>query len=48
MVPAINKFFDNVLVMDKDDAMKKNRLGLIQRIAALSDGIADLSHLEGF
>ena len=48
MVPAINKFFDNVLVMDKDEELKNNRLGMIQKIAALSEGTADLSHLEGF
>jgi glycyl-tRNA synthetase beta subunit len=48
MIPAINKFFDNVLVMDEDEAVQKNRLGLLQRIAVLAEGTADLSHLEGF
>jgi len=48
MIPAINKFFDNVLVMDEDETLQKNRLGLLQRIAVLAEGIADLSHLEGF
>jgi glycyl-tRNA synthetase len=46
--PAITLFFDNVLVMDEDLAVRENRLALLQRITALTDGIADLSYLEGF
>ena len=26
LVPAINKFFEDVMVMDKDEAIKANRL----------------------
>ncbi len=48
MVPVINRFFDEVLVMDEDQTLRENRLGLLQRISALSNGIADLSFLEGF
>ena len=48
MIPSVNEFFDKVLVMAEDKALKENRLGLLQRIAALSIGIADLSKLEGF
>lgn len=48
MIPVINRFFDEVLVMTDDITLQHNRLGLLQRIAALADGIADLSHLEGF
>jgi glycyl-tRNA synthetase len=48
MVPIINQFFDEVLVMDEDQALRENRLGLLQRISALSSGVADLSYLEGF
>jgi glycyl-tRNA synthetase len=48
MIPAVNEFFDKVLVMADDKALKENRLGLLQRIAALSSGVADLSKLEGF
>ena len=48
MVPAINGFFDEVLVMDKDTAVRENRLALLQHIANLTEGMADLSHLEGF
>lgn len=48
MIPAIDKFFEDVLVMDDDEKVRDNRLGLLQRIAALADGVADLSKLEGF
>jgi len=48
MIPAVNEFFDKILVMADDKALKENRLGLLQRIAALSGGVADLSKLEGF
>jgi glycyl-tRNA synthetase len=48
LIPDINEFFDNVLVMADDVAIKKNRLGLVQKIARLANGIADLSYLEGF
>jgi glycyl-tRNA synthetase len=48
MIPAVNAFFDKVLVMAEDQAVKENRLGLLQRIAKLSGGAADLSRLEGF
>ena len=48
MIPAINAFFDQVLVMDLDPAIRENRLGLLQSIAALTQELADLSRLEGF
>jgi len=48
MIPHINRFFDEVLVMTDDPALRENRLALLQRIAALADGVADLSKLEGF
>jgi glycyl-tRNA synthetase len=48
MIPAINRFFDTVLVMAEDETVRRNRLGLLQRIAALANGVADLSRLEGF
>ena len=48
LVPAINAFFDQVLVMDPDLAARENRLGLLQAIAALTTGVIDLSRLEGF
>jgi glycyl-tRNA synthetase len=48
MIPAINRFFDEVLVMIDEQTLRENRLGLLQRIVALADGVADMSRLEGF
>ena len=48
LAPLVVKFFEDVLVMDEDAAVRSNRLGLLQRVAALGSGIADLSKLEGF
>lgn len=48
LIPTINNFFDTVLVMDENQRLRENRLGLLQRIAALAEGVADLSRLEGF
>jgi glycyl-tRNA synthetase len=44
----INRFFTDVLVMAEDPTVRQARLALVQRIAALPDGIADLSQLQGF
>ena len=48
LIPAINAFFDKVLVMAEDEKVRHNRLALVGQIAGLSRGIADLSKLEGF
>ncbi len=48
LIPAITEFFDKVLVMDKDEAIRQNRLALVGQVSDLSRGIADLSKLEGF
>jgi glycyl-tRNA synthetase beta subunit len=48
MIPAINRFFDTVLVIAEDAHLRRNRLGVLQRIAALASGVADFSRLEGF
>ena len=48
LAPLVVKFFEDVLVMDEDAAVRSNRLGLLQRVAGLGTGIADLSKLEGF
>jgi hypothetical protein len=34
--------------MDEDHKLQENRLGLLQKITRLSDGILDMSRLEGF
>jgi len=44
----INRFFTDVLVMAEEPTVRAARLALVQRIAALPDGIADLSQLQGF
>ena len=48
LVPVINQFFDEVLVMAEDQNLRKNRLGMLQQIAFLARGVADFSQLEGF
>ncbi len=48
LVPLINAFFDKVLVMAEEKTIRLNRLALVNQIARLADGIADLSKLEGF
>lgn len=46
--PYISRFFEDVLVMTEDEALRNNRLGLLQAISRLADGIADLTVMEGF
>jgi glycyl-tRNA synthetase len=48
MIPAIDRFFDEVLVMHEDRALRESRLGLLQDIWTLSQGIVDVTRLEGF
>lgn len=48
LMPAINHFFDAVLVMAEDQTVRANRLGLLQKVAGLTKGVADFSTLEGF
>lgn len=48
LIPPINRFFDEVLVMSEDERLRRNRLGLLQQIVALAEDVADLSRLEGF
>ena len=48
MAPAVTKFFDKVLVHAEDVALRNNRIALLQLIAAMQDGKADLSELENF
>jgi len=48
MIPLVNEFFDKVLVIAEDKKLRENRLGLLQHITALADGVADMSKLEGF
>ena len=48
IMPAINRFFDAVLVMAEDQTVRANRLGLLQKVSGLAKGVADFSTLEGF
>ena len=48
LIPAIQTFFDKVLVMHEDQAIRQTRQALLQRIWHLADGIVDLSKVEGF
>ncbi len=48
LIPHINRFFEAVLVMAEEPQVRANRLGLLQRVAHLADGVADFSMLEGF
>ncbi|GER94808.1 glycine--tRNA ligase subunit beta [hot springs metagenome] len=43
---SINRFFDKVLVMDKNEDIKQNRLSLIKSIQMLALQIADFSKLS--
>lgn len=44
----INAYFESVMVNAEDETLRQARLALVQRIAGLTDGIADLSQLQGF
>jgi glycyl-tRNA synthetase len=51
LVDVIDAYFareSGVLVMDEDQSLRENRLAQLQHIAALAEGIVDLSRLEGF
>ncbi len=41
----INKFFDRVLVMEKEERLRMNRLALLQKLAEILKSVADLSKL---
>ena len=42
----VDKFFDNVMVMDKDPKIKENRLSMLAQIKNLFFKIADFSKLS--
>jgi len=44
---AVDAFFDNVMVMADDEAVKNNRLALLKQLQGLFIGIADISLLQG-
>jgi len=43
--PHVDRFFDEVLVMAKDEALKENRLALLHLLRSLFAGVAELSEI---
>jgi glycyl-tRNA synthetase len=48
LTDPINFFFEQVLVMAEEEALRRNRLALVYAIAAIPDGVVDLSQVMGF
>ncbi len=44
--PAVAKFFDEVLVMAEEPALRANRLGLMRRVGALFADVADFRKIQ--
>ena len=44
---AVDSFFEGVMVMDKDEAVRDNRLALIKQVNELCCATADISRLQG-
>ena len=47
LVPAVNRFFDDVLVMAADEAVRRNRLTLVASVAAALRRLGDFGQLPG-
>jgi glycyl-tRNA synthetase beta chain len=45
--PAVDAFFDQVMVMDENPQLRANRLALLTQMRGLFAGVADLSRLPG-
>jgi glycyl-tRNA synthetase beta chain len=43
--PAVDRFFDDVMVMDEDEALRNNRLCLLKALRDLFLQVADISQL---
>ncbi len=43
--PVVDRFFDDVMVMADDPAIRANRLALLRRVAATMNRVADISKL---
>ncbi len=44
--PAVDRFFEEVLVMAEEPALRDNRLGLMRRVGALFAGLADFRRIQ--
>lgn len=47
LAPAVDGFFEDVLVMDPDPAVRRNRLALLAAVREVFDRVADWSRVEG-
>ncbi|MBR5428964.1 MAG: glycine--tRNA ligase subunit beta [Firmicutes bacterium] len=45
LTPYIDAFFDSVMVLDKDEAVRRNRIALLDEIVALTEDIGDISQI---
>ena len=45
--PAVDEFFDKVMVMADDSAVRANRLALLNNLGDLFLHVADVSRLQG-
>lgn len=45
--PKVDAFFDKVMVMDKDEDQKNNRLALLRQLEGLMNQVVDISKLAG-
>ena len=43
--PAVDRYFDDVMVMDDDPAVRANRLALLRGVASTMNRVADISKL---
>ena len=46
LTPYIEKFFEKVLVMDKDEKVKTNRLSMLTKLKKMYEKVADFSKLQ--
>jgi glycyl-tRNA synthetase beta chain len=44
---AVDTFFDDVMVMTDDEALKNNRIALLNQLHGLFMQVADISRLQG-
>ena len=45
LTPYIDAFFESVMVLDKDEAVRNNRIALLRQIVALTADIGDISQI---
>ena len=45
VIEPVNTFFDNVMIMDKDENVKNNRLAMLEEVRGIVNAVGDLSLL---